>query len=111
MPAAFLISKLKNRKSFNKKMKFLIIFVILIFNIKNITRIHSELNRGDHYKFSNFPYYAIKEKNYVEHIFNSGLTIFSAHHCWATPSPCGHVNETTYVDKKKGYFFISKDKF
>ena len=62
MPAAFLISKLKNRKSFNKKMKFLIIFVILIFNIKNITRIHSELNRGDHYKFSNFPYYAIKKK-------------------------------------------------
>ena len=43
-------------------MKFLIIFVILIFNIKNITRIHSELNRDDHYKFSNFPYYAIKEK-------------------------------------------------
>ncbi len=111
LPAALLISKFKNRKSFDKQMKFLIIFVILIFNFKNITRIHSELNRGDHYKFSNFPFYAIKEKNYVEHKFKSGLTIFSAHHCWATPSPCGHVNETTYVVKKAGYFFISKDKF
>ena len=48
---------------FEKRIKFLILFVVIIFNIKNITRIEKELNRGDHYKFVNFPFYAVTEKN------------------------------------------------
>ena len=66
------------------------------------------MNRNDHYSFKNFPFFAIKEKEYKEKKFESGLTIYSAHHCWDTPSPCGNVSEKITVYNKNGYFFIQQ---
>ena len=106
-PIALLFFRYKNRIFFEKRMKFLILFVIIVFNIKNITRIEKEFDREDHYKFINFPFYAIKEKNFKKYEFETGLNIYSAHHCWATPTPCGNVDQKKlYVNKKNNYYFI-----
>ena len=83
-----------------------------MFNIKNITRYskNSVLSNLDIFKFQNFPYFFIKGKNYEIHKFDSGLTIYQTHHCWATPTPCGGVDNKTFVKKKNGYYFIGKYK-
>ena len=92
-------------------MKFLILFVIIVFNIKNITRIEKEFNREDHYKFKNFPFYSLKEKNFKKYEFETGLNVYSTHHCWATPTPCGNIDQKKlYVNKKNNYYFIIQTK-
>ena len=108
VPASVLISNFKNRNFFNKRLKFFIIFVIIVFNFKNINRIGKEIERGDHYKFQDFPFFALKEKDYKIYDYEAGLKIYSAHHCWSTPTPCGQVNERVYVKKFKNYYFIHK---
>ena len=108
VPVSVLISNLKNRNFFNKRLKFFIIFVIIVFNFKNINRIGKEIERGDHYKFQDFPFFALKEKDYKIYDYEAGLKIYSAHHCWSTPTPCGQVNERVYVKKFKNYYFIHK---
>ena len=110
VPISLLFFKYKNNNFFEKRIKFLVLFVIIVFNIKNITRIENELKRGDHYKFTNFPFYAIKEKNFKKYETESGLIIYSAHHCWGVPTPCGNINEKIYVNKKNNYYFINKRK-
>ena len=47
-----------------------------------------------------------ENKKFSKIKFNSGLTLFSAHHCWATPSPCGQIGDDINVIKRKGYYFI-----
>ena len=108
VPVSVLISNLKTRNFFNKRLKFFIIFVIIVFNFKNINRIGKEIERGDHYKFQDFPFFALKEKDYKIYDYEAGLKIYSAHHCWSTPTPCGQVNERVYVKKSKNYYFIHK---
>ena len=108
VPASVIISNFKNRIFFNKRLKFFIIFVIIVFNFKNINRIGKEIERGDHYKFQDFPFFALKEKDYKIYDYEAGLKIYSAHHCWSTPTPCGQVNERVYVKKFKNYYFIHK---
>jgi len=51
--------------TFNKKkFTYLILFCLIILNVKNINRINSEFKRNDFYKFTNFPFYnEIKIKN------------------------------------------------
>ena len=44
--------KLKKKKIFS-----LILFSLIILNIKNFDRINKEINRTDMYKFNNFPFY------------------------------------------------------
>jgi magnesium-transporting ATPase (P-type) len=55
----YLILNLK----FNKNINFniLLMLVIIFFNFKNFSRINSELNREDIYKFNNFPYFNEKQ--------------------------------------------------
>jgi len=110
-PITILFYKLKNSDINLKKFKFIIIFIILIVNIKNFNRINNEIERNDIYKFNNFPFFAIKEKKYLRIKFETGLVIYSAHHCWATPTPCGNFsgNDLT-VYKKNGYNFIQMSK-
>ena len=60
----------------------------------------------------NFPFFSIEKKNYTEKKFKTGLIIYSAHHCWATPTPCGNISDFNdfNVKKKKGYNFIQMKK-
>ena len=109
-PFSLLFFSFQNKHITQKKVIFLILFVAFVFNIKNITRIQKEFYRTDIFKFENFPYFFIKGKNYEIHKFDSGLTIYQTHHCWATPTPCGGVDNKTFVKKKNGYYFIGKYK-
>lgn len=110
LPFSLLFCSFQNKDVNQKKIIFLILFVAILFNIRNITRIQKEFNRTDIFKFQNFPYFFIKEKNYQIYKFDSGLTIYQTHHCWATPTPCGGIDNKTFVEKKNGYYFIGKYK-
>ena len=110
LPISLLFYFFQSKKISGRKLIFVILFVTILFNLKNITRIHKEFNSNDIFRFENFPYYFIKEKNFETHTFESGLRIYQTHHCWATPTPCGHVDDKTFVKKKNGYYFIGKYK-
>lgn len=109
LPIAFILSFFVEKNNSNKNMTFLIILVVIIFNIKNFNRISNEFKRNDIFKFSNFPFFAIKNAEFTKTKFDSGLTVYtqSNGHCWNTPSPCGQAKN---VDKKRGYYFIQRMK-
>ena len=107
IPISLLISKFIERDYFDKKFKFFIVFVIIVFNFKNLDRIKNEFDRNDIFKFSNFPYYAVTTMKYKETKFKEGLSIYSAEgHCWSTPTPCGGVSDNLNVHKIRSYYFI-----
>ncbi|WP_440653644.1 hypothetical protein [Candidatus Pelagibacter sp. HIMB1506] len=110
-PFAFLFYKLKNNNNERKKIIFIIILVISIVDIKNIIRITKEFKRSDYYNFSNFPFFALREKEYTQKNFDTGLTMYFAHHCWDTPSPCGEgYSDNIVTYEKNGYYFIQIQK-
>ena len=47
-----------------KKLIHLLIFGLLILNVKNLNRINNEFSRNDFFKFINFPFYNEKEVKY-----------------------------------------------
>ena len=111
LPMALIFQSLIDKKLFYKKLKFFIIFVVIIFNLKNFDRIKKEFDRTDLFQFNNFPFFAIKDNQYTETKFKSGLTIYSPMgHCWSIPSPCGGVAENLVVNKKSGYHFLQRIK-
>ena len=107
IPTALIYLRIKNKDFFSKNLKYLFIFVIIVFNLKNINRIDKEFKRTDLYKFDNFPFFALPEKKFISEVFPSGLTVYrSSGHCWNTPTPCiGHLGEIN-VKKNNGYYFI-----
>ena len=96
-----------DRKFEKNKILYLVIFIAILFNLKNLHRISNELNRDDFYKFQSFPNFVIKEKKY-KILKYEDILLNSAHHCWATPSPCGNIGDNIDVIKKGKYFFILK---
>jgi len=113
IPLALLFDKFESKKFFTKKFKFIVIIIIIIFNLKNIDRINNEIQRTDHYKFDNFPFFSIIEKEFVSETTSSGLIIYKTQgHCWNTPSPCVQSMEKLKLNsiKKNGYFFIYSNK-
>ena len=111
IPVSLIISNFNNRGSFTKRFKFFILFVIIVFNFKNVLRIEKEIERGDHYKFIDFPYFALKNKDYKIYQYEDGLKIFSAHHCWATQHLVDRLmREFTLKNIKIIILFISQMK-
>lgn len=109
IPISFFLKKIINNKFFIKRFQFLIILVVVIFNIKNIDRIKNEYQRSDYYKFDNFPFFFINEKKYFSEKTPVGLIIYKTEgHCWNTPSPCTqNIGKFSFkVDKKYGYYFL-----
>jgi len=111
-PISIIFYKLKNKDDYLKKFKFFIIFIVLIINIKNFNRIKNEIDREDIYSFKDFPFFSVHKKNFTKKKYETGLTVYSAHHCWATPSPCGNISDfnNLRLHKKKGYNFIERNK-
>jgi hypothetical protein len=106
-PIAYVFSLLSDSKNFNYRFKYLVIFTIIIFNTKNFTRINSEFNRSDLYKFDNFPFFAIKDKNFIREKFDTGLVLYRTDgHCWNTPSPCAAHKTSVNLRKINGYYFF-----
>ena len=113
IPLALLFDKFESKKFFTKKFKFIVITIIIIFNLKNIDRINNEIQRTDYYKYDNFPFFSIIEKEFVSETTSSGLIIYKTQgHCWNTPSPCVQSMEKLKLNsiKKNGYFFIYSNK-
>ena len=110
IPTALMYNKIKDRNFFEKKFKYLVLLVIIIFNLKNINRIDDEIKRADLYKFDNFPFFAIPETKIIYDMKSSGLTINQvSRHCWNTSSLCtqGDIRKIT-VKKNNGYYFLYK---
>ena len=110
IPIALIYQKMKDKNFFNKKLKYLLILIVLIFNVKNISRINDELQRADLYKFDNFPFFAIYDKEFISEKSSSGLVFYRTEgHCWNTPSPCvGHLSGKLDIKKDNGYYFIHR---
>tara|TARA_B100001057_G_scaffold500213_1_gene614093 strand:+ start:720 stop:2420 length:1701 start_codon:yes stop_codon:yes gene_type:complete len=109
IPLLILSNFFEDKKLSNKKMFYSLLIIFFLFNLKNFHRISQEFKRDDLYKFSNFPYFAIKDKEFKILEYND-INLYSAHHCWATPSPCGNINNEINVLKKGDYFFLFRDK-
>ena len=109
-PVSYIFYSTKSKKNNLKKFKFLTIFVIIIVNLKNYDRINNEFERSDLYSFKNFPFFAIDKKKFNKKEYETGLILYSAHHCWATPSPCGNISDFNnfIVYQQKGYNFIKR---
>ena len=103
--------KKNNKKIFTNKIYFktkvFILLALVIFNFKNIIRINKELNREDQYKFSNFPFYSVKEKNYEKfELDNKNYLFVTDGYCWATPTPC--TNTPREGESINGYLFLKR---
>lgn len=103
--------------NFSKKKdlnKLLIIFMIsyFIFFIKNIQRIHYELNLSinEHHNFKNFPFFWTDNKNVEEFIVN-GFKVYKVEGmCWATRSTCVRNTDNLKINKRNNYIFYSVNK-
>jgi len=104
LPFCFFISyKIRlNNKVIKKRYTYLLIFAILIFNLRNVDRINNELSLkfNEHHNFSNFPFYWIKETEYKKNDFFNSLTNGSS--CWATPSVCSS-GDNIRIENKNGF--------
>ena len=110
IPISLLLCKIKNREFFQTKFKYFVLIVIIIFNFKNFNRIQKEFERTDLYKYDNFPFFSIPDKEFSSNKYPSGLIINSTKgHCWNTPAPCseGSVNKIK-VKKNNRYYFLYK---
>ena len=115
-PASYFLSKKLNfsDKKVIKKFKFLIIISFVIFNVRNINRINSELslNEKQNHNFNNFPFYWIDEVNY-EDIKVDDIKVYKVKNgkmCWNTPSPCVRSISNLQIKQKNGYLFYSTKK-
>lgn len=110
-PLSLIFSFFKECKKFDRNLNFLIIFVIIVFNLKNFDRINKEFNRNDIFKFRNFPFFVIKNKEFTRTKLDSGLNIYTqdSGHCWGIPTPCAaDGGDNLFSIKKNGYYFIKR---
>ena len=110
IPIAVIYQKIQNKNFYMKNLKYLIFLILIIFNLKNLNRINLESQRTDYYRFDNFPFFAIPDKEFISEKFPTGLTIYKTKgHCWNVPSPCkGNLNSDIEVERNNGYYFLYK---
>lgn len=80
------------KKNIFKKTKIFLIVIIFVFNFKNLNRMSEEFSREDQYKFTNFPFFKVIEKDYESFSFRDKTYLnITNGYCWATPSPCSNT--------------------
>lgn len=103
-----------------------IILLIFYFNNKNINRIYDEFSTTGFYKFDNFPYFKIPERNFNSINIESSLEYYmpvdlspdgSGKTCWNVQTPCkedlalqGRKNRDIYIKEYKFFRVISLKK-
>jgi hypothetical protein len=108
VPASVYFSKFNiddNKRRFFYK--YIVLFVLIIFNFKNIIRINSELHRVDRYQYNNFPFFYVEKVNFKTQIIGNNILIHipENNNCWSVPFPC--VEEYQNIDVKEfGLFKI-----
>ena len=85
-----------------KQFKILLIISILIFNLKNISRINKEFNYSAAGYFKSFPLFHIENVDFSERVINNEKVYVVKGMCWATPSPCMR-NADRKTEIKYGY--------
>jgi len=97
----FFILKFFFRKDiYIKKNQFILIliFLLIYFNYMNILRIKEELRRNDEYKYVNFPFFPVTEKQYLVRYTSANNRYFSPvnnqhqDHCFNLPTICSASN-------------------
>ena len=105
----YLNKTLLNEKKILKNSIIIISISLFVFLAKNTIRINNEFNRDDQFKFSNFPYFKVKNINYEKIAINDNF-LFSyvyGSHCWDSPPPCGTIKNLN-VDRINGYYLIKR---
>ena len=96
-----------SEKFFLKKIKFIFIAIVIVFNVKNFKRINEEFKRNDQYQFKNFPFYFVKEKKYESISFEGKEYMYVTDgYCWATPAPCSNTKYD--IEIINGYTFFQR---
>ena len=83
-----------------KKNQFILIliFLLIYFNYMNILRIKEEFSRNDEYKYINFPFFPVTEKQYLVRYTSANNGYFSPvnnqhqDHCFNLPTICSASN-------------------
>lgn len=97
----FFILKFFFRKDiYIKKNQFILIIISLLiyFNYMNILRIKEEFSRNDEYKYVNFPFFPVTEKQYLVRYTSVNNRYFSPvnnqhqDHCFNLPTICSASN-------------------
>jgi len=102
IPSSIFLSRIIIKDKFKKLIYLNIaVFVIILFNVKNIIRINSEFKRTDMYEYKNFPFFHVEKVNFTSLDINNDTRIYipKDNNCWATPFPC--VEEYQDTDAKK----------
>ena len=105
VPLSIFFSKfIFSRNDYNKIYLIIIVLVFLVYNFKNVTRIYSEINRIDKYRYSNFPFFYVENVDYKKIVKNNDIIVYEPinNNCWATPAPCAGG------DTKVGKFMFFK---
>jgi hypothetical protein len=110
IPVSIFLSKfnIKKKKIVNFY-AYIILFVLIVFNLKNILRIHSEFKRTDRYQFKDFPFFYVEKVEFAQFKINEKNVVnFPINNfCWSVSFPC--VEE--YKDLEVEDFFIFKKFF
>ncbi len=101
IPFCFLLN-IKKNLNLMKQFKILLIISILIFNLKNISRINKEFNYSAAGYFKSFPLFHIENVDFSETLINNEKVYVVKGMCWATPSPCMR-NADRKTEIKYGY--------
>ena len=97
-----MIIKFKTNKNLIKNIKILLTISILIFNLKNISRINKEFSYKAVNNFESFPLFYVEKIDYVESSINNQKIYIVKGMCWATPTPCLR-NTNKNIKSKFGY--------
>ncbi len=113
LPFSFIIDK---RLNISKKENLKRIFIILIisysiFLLKNISRIHSEinLNANSHHNFLNFPFYWVKEGQSKKIEIDGYSLNLTKGACWNIEPTCIRGTHNLRVKVRKNYVFFLKE--
>ncbi len=105
LPIFLLFSHNISQYSFNthktKKISFfLIIFVFLIFEVRNIIRLNKEIHFYSYKPFLS-PYFKVDSVNSKINFTNSQITVYSPidNMCWASKTPCSYRGNITSINK------------
>ena len=96
-----------NIKKINlKKINYIILISILIFNFKNVDRIYKEINRNDFYRYSNFPWFWLPERNFQSKKFYNSDDLYYLpsglmSSCFNVPTPCAFKKNKLIIRKEK----------
>lgn len=109
IPLSFYFSHLTDKSKIFLKLKYFVIFVFILINLKNMIRIYDEFFKNKDFVSNIFPFYSIEYPIYKTKKFDENFIMYATtkRFCWTIPSPCGTFDNIDVV-KKNSYYFLNK---